>query len=231
MKRFYAKVETAPAEGGFAIMLDGRVAKTKAKRPLTLPNAALADAVAQEWRTQADQIRPDTLPFTRFAATAIDMVAERRDDVVWEIANYAATDLVCYRAAAPADLARRQREGWQPLLDWLAEHHGARLRATTGVVPIAQRDDALAVLYALVADFDDHALVALHALATACGSLVIALALADGRIDAETAWDLSQIDERYKIEKWGEDAEATQARAAVAADFHAAARFLKLSRS
>jgi chaperone required for assembly of F1-ATPase len=62
----------------------------------------------------------------------------------------------------------------------------------------------------------------------ACGSLIIALALSVGRLDAAEAFALSQLDEIFQIEAWGEDAEAKQRREALAADIAATARFLAL---
>ena len=62
----------------------------------------------------------------------------------------------------------------------------------------------------------------------ACGSLVIALALLAGRVDAGEAFAASQLDESFQIEAWGEDAEQASRRAALAADIEAAARFASL---
>ena len=213
MKRVYKKAERAPVEGGYAVMLDGRAARTPAKRPLILPTAALAEAVAAEWDAQGDEVRPEAMPLTRLAATAIDHVSGRREAVVDEISAYATTDLVCHRADAPADLVAHQRASWQPLLDWVEARYGARLEVTSGVMPLAQPDGALDALRAAAAGYDDFALAALRAIAAVCGSLVIALALAEDRIDAETAWRLSQIDESHQIERWGEDSEAAGRRA------------------
>jgi len=50
MKRFWSEVTPKPVEGGFAIELDGRGVKTPAKTALIVPNAVLAERVAQEWR-------------------------------------------------------------------------------------------------------------------------------------------------------------------------------------
>ena len=135
-----------------------------------------------------------------------------------------------HRAETPADPAARQHERWQPLLDWVAAHWGARLEVTVGVIPLAQRDDARDALRAVVAGFDDLALAALHALTAASGSLVIALAVAAGRIDADEAWSLSQLDESHQVERWGEDAEAAGRRARLREEIRAAARLLALAR-
>ncbi len=230
MKRVYKKAGSAPVESGYAVMLDARDARTPAKRPLILPTAAVAEAVAAEWDAQGDQVRPDTMPLARLASAAIDRVAGRREAVVDEISAYATTDLVCHRADVPADLVAHQHESWQPLLDWVEARYGARLEVTSGVMPLAQPDGTVDALRAAVAGYDDLALVALRAIAAVCGSLVIALALAEGRIDAETAWRLSQIDESHQIERWGEDSESAGRRVRVREDILAAARFLALTR-
>ena len=65
----------------------------------------------------------------------------------------------------------------------------------------------------------------------ACGSLVIGLALIEGRRDAEEAFAASQLDESFQIEAWGEDAEQAERRRTLAADIQAAARFISLLRA
>ena len=231
MRRFYREAEIADAGGGFAVVLDGKPAKTPAKTALTVPVRALAEAIVEEWRAQTDDIRPDTMPLTRLAGAALDQVAPRRTDVIREVAAYAGTDLVCYRAAIPPELSQRQTAEWQPLMDWVTERYGARLEPTDGIRPIDQPAEALERLSRAVARFDDFSLTALHAVTAACGSLVIALALAGGRIDPEAAFAVSQLDESYQIERWGADADAEAHRAALQADIAIAARFLALSRA
>jgi chaperone required for assembly of F1-ATPase len=229
VRRFYREAGVGDAAGGHAVELDGRPVKTPARRPLVLPTAAAAEAVAAEWAAQGDAVDPATMPLTRLASTAIDRVADNRERVIGEIAAYAGTDLLCHRAAAPADLVARQAQGWQPLLDWLAERHGARLAVADGIMAVAHPDEATAALTRAVAAFDDLALAALHTVTAASGSLVIALALADGRIDAAEAWRLSRMDEDFQIERWGEDAEAAEAAKGPRAEIEAAACFLLLS--
>ena len=65
----------------------------------------------------------------------------------------------------------------------------------------------------------------------ACGSLVIALALLEGRLNADQAFAASQLDESFQIEAWGEDTEQAKRRAALAAEIVAAARFVSLLRA
>jgi len=228
MKRVYKSVETRAVEGGWGVALDGRPLRTPAKRDLRVPSERLAAAIAAEWDAQNPEISPETMPLTRLAATAIDRTAEKRAEIVAEIAAYAGTDLVCYRADHPPALAARQEATWQPLLDWAAGRYDAGLAVTAGVLPLAQSPTSLKAYAAAVAALDDFRLTALQSATAACGSLVIALALHEGRIDSEAAFAASQLDETFQIEAWGEDAEATQRRALLAADITAAAQFLEL---
>lgn len=228
MKRVYRTVMTEPASGGHTVTLDGKPMRTPGRRPLVLPTGALAQAIAAEWDDQIDEIRPFEMPLTRLAATAIDRTADQRDQTIAETANYAGTDLVCYRADHPAALAARQHAVWQPLIDWAAERYASRLEVTAGIIPRPQDPAILSRFIEAVAAFDNFRLTGLHTATTACGSLIIALALCEGRLDADEAFAVSQLDETFQIEAWGEDAEAMRRRTALAADIAATARFVDL---
>ena len=228
MRRVYKQVAPREADGGWAVALDGRPLLTPAKRKLTVPGRCLAEAIAAEWDAQKTEIRPERMPLTRLAATALDRTAAERDRIASEVANYASTDLVCYRAEQPPALAARQHAVWQPLLDWAAGRYDAGLAVTAGILPQPQSPASLKVFAAVVASLDDFRLTALQAATAACGSLVIALALYEGELDADAAFAASQLDETFQIEAWGENAEATARRAALAEDINAAARFLEL---
>lgn len=231
MKRFYQKAEPVQRAGGQGIALDGKPIKTPGKRDLIVPNEALAAAIAEEWNAQQTEVRTATMPLTRLATTTVDQVATQRDAIVWQTANYAETDLVCYRATHPPALAARQQAIWQPLIDWAVLRYDAPLVITSGVIPKCQSAASLRAFAAAVADQEDFALTALHVATAACGSLIIALALIEGQLDAQQAFSASQLDESFQIEGWGEDLEQAARRRALATDIEAAAQFVSLLRA
>jgi chaperone required for assembly of F1-ATPase len=230
VKRFYRNAGPVQWAGGYGINLDGKRIKTPGKRDLVVPNGALAAAIAEEWNAQEGKVRAATMPLTRFATTTVDRVSTQREAIIRQTANYAETDLVCYRAAHPPALAARQQAVWQPLIDWAVLRYDAPLSVTTGVIPTKQSAASLRAFAAAVAEQHDFALTALHVATAACGSLVIGLALIEGRLDAEGAFAASQLDESFQIEAWGEDAEQAERRRALAADIEAATRFISLLR-
>ncbi|HWA89168.1 MAG TPA: ATP12 family protein [Rhizomicrobium sp.] len=225
MKRFYKE---ARAKGGM-VLLDGRQLKTPRGAALAVPSA-LAEAIAAEWRAQGDEIVPAAMPLTRLANTAIDGIGPRRDEAIAEIAGFARHDHLCYRTDKPAELVRRQNDAWDSLLDWAAERYGAPLIVVAGVTSVAQPEASLEALRRAVEALDDFALAGLHVAASITGSLVLGLAVADGRLSAADAFALSQVDERFQAEKWGLDSEAEARAEHLAAELDAAARFMKLAR-
>lgn len=227
-RRFYEAVSVAAAEGGHVVRLDGKDLRSPAKHPLLLPTRALADAIAAEWQAQTDKILPSTMPLMQLAATAVDRVMPARATIIADVAGYAGTDLVCYRAEQPPALVQRQAHHWDPLIDWLRRRYDVSLVVTAGIVAVSQPPATLTVLTRRVAAFPDFALAAFASLVGATGSLVIALALADGEITPEQAAHAAQLDELFQTERWGADAEAVERRVAQLGDLVSGKRFLDL---
>lgn len=228
-KRFYKKAAVIALDsGGHGVALDGRPIRTPGGAQLAAPTLALAEAIAAEWDTQDEDIRPLTMPMMRLAATAIDRIGRERVAITEQIAAYGGSDLLCYWAEGPEGLVARQAELWQPLLDWAVEVHGARLTVTQGIGHVAQDAAALAALRGAVEALDDYRLAALSQLTASCGSLVVALAVEAGHIEAGQATAASQLDEDWQAEQWGHDKEAAERRRNVAAEIADAARFLEL---
>lgn len=230
MKRFYKTTSVEAVPGGFDVRLDNRPIRSPAKAPLVFKSWPLAQAVAAEWEAQADEIDPNSMPLMQLASTAVDLIGKGREAIVDGVAAYAETDLLCYRAEHPKTLVERQTQAWQPLLDWAALRFDAPLHVNAGLMPKPQPADALRALRHAVEAYDDWTLSALQTATGACGSLIVALALVEGRIDAEEAFAVSQIDETFQIEAWGEDPEATKRRANLRADITACRRFVDLLR-
>ncbi|MQX36997.1 ATP12 family chaperone protein [Roseospira navarrensis] len=231
-RRFYAAATAAPlGDGGHGVWLDGRPVRTPSQGPLRLPTPALADAVAVEWNDQGESIDPTTMPLTQLANTALERVASGRAAVVAELVRFVDADGLCYHADHPPELAARQAEAWQPLLDWASADLSAPLVATQGVMPLRQPPQVSAALEGALSDLDDWGLTAAQCIAGAAGSLVLALAVIHARLDGATCFALSRLDESFQMETWGEDAEAMAAREVVRRDILAAETLWRLSRA
>lgn len=236
-KRFYKAATTAPEAGGFALLLDGKPARTPARNPIVLPTEALAQAVADEWAAVETTIDPRDMPLTRLVNSVIDGVSRTEAAVREEILRYAGSDLLVYRAPDPADLVRIQRDAWDPVLAWARDAFGAAVNTGEGVMFVAQPADLVAHLgraldgavgTGVAAPFR---LGALHVMTTLTGSTLLGLAVSHGQLQADEAWLAAHVDEDYQIAQWGADEEAAQRRALRWAEMRTAARVLTLLRS
>ncbi|MDR6787516.1 chaperone required for assembly of F1-ATPase [Sphingomonas sp. BE138] len=225
MKRFWTEVSV---DADNAIRLDARAVRTPGRAPLALPTAALAEAIADEWRAVGDAIDPRAMPLTGLANAAIDRVAADPSAFAAGLARYAESDLLCYRADGPATLVARQAAAWNPLLDWARDRYDVHIEVVAGIIHRAQPPATIERLGDAVASRDAFHLAALSPIVTLTGTLVGALALVEGAVDADTLWAAAMLDDDWQVERWGEDALATQARAGKRRDYDAAVRFLAL---
>jgi chaperone required for assembly of F1-ATPase len=228
-KRFYEDVAVASGATGFAITLDGRKVKTPAKADLILPVQAAAEAIAQEWRAQGEDIDPRTMPLTRLVNSALDGVARDVESVIADIVRYAGSDLVCYRAAEPEALVVAQSEMWDPVLAFARDQLGARFICVEGITFAEQPPRAIeAVREAVVQSTGERplAVAAFHVMTTLTGSVLLALSVARRELSPEGAWDAAHVDEDFQMRAWGADIEALERRAKRFTEMQAAAKLL-----
>ena len=226
-KRFYQTASVGETTGGYALLLDRRPARTPGKNLLALPTRAAAERLAAEWQAAGEFIDPATMPVTRILNAALDGVAREIAAVQDEIIKYAGSDLVCYRAGAPAALVAAQTAAWDPVINFACEVFGAQLVLAEGVVFVGQPPPALAALSAAVRAFAEPVpLACLHVLTTLAGSALLALSVAHRRFTVEAAWAAAHVDEDFQARAWGADAEAQTRRTSRWLDFSAAATLL-----
>jgi chaperone required for assembly of F1-ATPase len=227
MKRFWKEVAAKDGQ----ILLDGRAVRTPARAPLALPTTALAEAVADEWRAVGEKVDPRAMPLTGFANAAIDKIAPDVATFAAGLATYSETDLLCYRAENPPELAARQAATWDPLLDWARARYDIAFAVTAGIVHRAQPAETLVRLSTAITARSAFELAALSSVVSIGGSLIVALMLAENAITPDSAFDATHLDELWQAELWGEEWMAADARALRRADFVSSGRMLELLRA
>lgn len=228
MKRFWKEVHIKASDDGFTILLDERAIKTPGRADLTLPNAGMADAVAQEWRNVGEKVDPASMPITGFANAAIDRVRADKEAFVDAIAAFGESDLFCYRAESPTELVERQGAIWGQWIRWAEALWNADLAVVHGIMHRPQSPEILSAARASVAELNEFQLAAASKLTHLSGSLIAVLALAEGQVSADELWPDLILDELWQEEQWGADEFALKNRNDRAAEFAEAARFLAM---
>jgi chaperone required for assembly of F1-ATPase len=230
MKRFYNDVGVLETAGRWQVTLDGRGIKTVGGAPQLVPHRALADALAEEWRTQGEEIDPASFTFRDMADYAIDMIAPQPRAIADKLVTYADTDTLLYHAHPDEPLYARQREMWEPILSAFEAREGVRLKRVSGIIHNAQDQAALDRLHGRMVQFDAFSLAALESLTTLAASLVVGLTTLETPDDPLPLWRAASLEEEWQAELWGCDEEAEERRVRRERDFLSAHRMARLAR-
>lgn len=225
-RRFYKSASVAERDGGFGVALDARTLRTPGGAVFVGPTRALAQLCADEWAAQGEHIVPASMPVSQMAFASLDWTTKNRDQICDYVAKFGETDLCCHRAAAPAELAARQAELWDPLVAWGARELGATLPVVEGIVAAEVDVSAVAALRARANALNDFELTGLAQAAGLSGSALIGFALTFGAHDAARAFDAAALDNLWSLERWGEDKEARARLGRQRAEFVAIERYL-----
>lgn len=208
-KRFYKETGVTPVDGGFAVTLDGKPTKTPGMKPVVVPVAPLATAMAAEWAAQGEFIDPETMPLVRLVNAAIESGDERVIALREEVVKYAGNDLLLYRADTPKELVAEQERLWDGALVKIARHFGVGFQPTIGIIHQPQPEATLARLVTVLQGEGFLVLTSLVSITTITGSGLLALAFWHKLMSADEVWEAAHVDESFNARIWGADTEAT----------------------
>jgi chaperone required for assembly of F1-ATPase len=225
-RKFYSSAAIGEDEAGFFVTLDGRPVGTPGHRPIRVPSRELAAGMADEWDRQIEVVDPREMPVVRLVNSAVELGEEKLPALREEIAKYAGTDLLLYRADSPQELVAEQERQWDPVLVALARRYGVKFRPTIGIVHQAQPPQTLERLAASLEGEGLLALAALNSMTTLTGSGLLTIAIRQALIAPGAAWEAAHVDEDHNIRLWGRDEEAATRRAYRRREFDAAVAVL-----
>jgi len=228
-KRFYKETGVAPAEGGgFTVTLDGRPTRTPGRVPVAVSSEALARLMAAEWAAQGERIDAETMPIVRLVNSAIESGEAQLPAFRAEVAKYAGSDLMLYRAASPLEVVEDEEAHWDPALVTLARHFGVAFQPTIGIL---HQPQPAATLHRIASALDDEALLPMTALVSVTaltGSGLLAVGLRHGLFTPDEVWTAAHVDEDYNMRIWGAVDEAVARRERRRKEFDAAVTVLGL---
>ena len=192
------------------MLLDGHALRTPQGTALAFAREELAWIVAREWHEQTRHIEPSTMPMTSLASVLLDVVPARREQVVEELMRFLTTDAVCFLepqgdSAGGGDRALRAAQDrlWVPLLEWMTSRFGP-IGVVDGHLGVPQHaPETRAAVQDALSQLSDAKLGALESVTQGCKSIVIALALAEDRLDVDGAFHAARLEEEEQMRVWG----------------------------
>ena len=225
-KRFYKNVSTEKSEDGWIIKLDTFILKTPGKKNLYLPNQDLSLLVANEWDKQDEYIRPSLMPLTRLFNVAVEQTPNNRQILIAEARKYGETDTLCYREDKVRLHREEQEKKWSPILDWAASR-SVFLKKTTSIIAVKQDEASLIAIEKYASNLCNLKLTLFLHLVSVYGSVILAMAVMEARLNGNEAFNLSRLDQAWQQKYWGEDEEDAERIINLRADINDLCKILK----
>uniref|UniRef100_A0A8C1T622 ATP synthase mitochondrial F1 complex assembly factor 2 n=1 Tax=Cyprinus carpio TaxID=7962 RepID=A0A8C1T622_CYPCA len=204
-KKFYENVSIAQGEGGlFEINLDKRKLKTPGGKLFTVPNEALAIAVATEWDAQKDTLKFYTMHLTTLCNTALDNPTQRtKEQMISAALKFLETDTICYRVEEPPGLVELQRNEWDPVMNWIEQRYNVVIGSSSNIMGPQIPEETKETFQQHLNSYNLWSMTGLEYVITQLKSLVLSFGLIDRHLSVEQAVVLSRLEEEYQIQRWG----------------------------
>lgn len=232
MKRFYTEVDISKTPNGdsdgegYHIVLDGKPVKTPAKNTLILPNQEIAEQVKQEWLDQEDEVNPQTMSLTQICVTAQDYVAQNRPGMEDLIKKYLQSDLLCFQTDDPPELCKHQEAHWSPWVSWFKDYLKIDLPIKKDIQAHDPSEADIEAITHYMANLDLYPFTVFQLLVSATGSLILACAFMNRRVNQDEIFQLAKLEELffvefYKLEQHGMDPQQEKEFTTLKRDLHA----------
>lgn len=137
---------------------------------------------------------------------AVSEMGKYRCEIIGKLLDFAKTDVLFFWGEK-RDLFLQQQEKWLPILEWAASELNTKLKKTE-TLDIPDNSAMNNPLENILNQMNDKELACFYAAALDIRSVLLALALVKGRINADEAYQLSYLEELWQNERWGVDGEA-----------------------
>ncbi|MBE6468163.1 MAG: hypothetical protein E7004_06210 [Alphaproteobacteria bacterium] len=141
---------------------------------------------------------------------AVKEIGQYREEIEKKLLEFARTDLLFFWGEK-RDLYLKQKTEWQPIIDWVEESMKVKVKKTDKL-DVPDNEEMQKPLKVAFAKMSDKELACYYAAALNMKSVLLALALVKGKINAQTAGKLSYLEELWQNEMWGNDEEAAKRR-------------------
>ena len=141
---------------------------------------------------------------------AVKEIGQYREEIEKKLLDFAKTDLLFFWSEKK-DLYLKQKSEWQPIIDWVGDVLKVDVKITSSL-DTPDNEEMQKPLKIVFSKMNDKEMACYYAAALNMKSVLLALALVKGKIDADTAGKLSYLEELWQNEIWGSDEEASNRR-------------------
>jgi chaperone required for assembly of F1-ATPase len=152
-------------------------------------------------------------------------ISARKEEVTDKLIKFSFTDVLLFWSAND-EIKAVQVQKWTPILEWLGARFSLNLEKTDTLAAPKSNEDNYERFKDILLALPDKKLTVFYLAALLLKSPLLALALIDGRINADEAFDLAFLEEIEQNKRWGVDSECLSRRQQIKAELHEIAGYL-----
>lgn len=137
-------------------------------------------------------------------------ITKNREDITKKLVGFARADALLFWSPED-DLRKEQEQKWMPVIHWADNLINARFKVTTSLEVENAGVETASELKNFMDKLSAKELTAFYLAALNTRSVLLATALVKGHINADEAFELSELEELYQARKWGKE-EVAEAR-------------------
>ncbi len=129
-------------------------------------------------------------------------VHKNKDAIIDRLVNFALNDVLLFWSTDDK-VQKEQEKLWTPIIVWANQTVNVNFKKTDTLNVQTENSNTSSKLKDYLSSFSDKELSGFYVAALNMRSVLLALALVKGKINAEQAFELSELEELYQARKWG----------------------------
>lgn len=131
-------------------------------------------------------------------------IRKNKDTIIERLVDFALNDVLLFWSA-DEKVQKRQAKEWAPIIFWVNKTINTKFKETLSLETIKENIDTSLRLKEYLYTLTDKELSGFYIAALNMRSVLLALALVKGKINATKAFELSELEELYQANNWGVD--------------------------
>ena len=152
-------------------------------------------------------------------------IKQHRVEIIDRLVNFALNDVLLFWST-DKEVKKEQQEKWLPILKWVDDTLNTRFKQTTSLETDTSGKTAATELKKYLDNLSDKELTSFYVAALNMRSVLLAVAMIKGRINATEAFELSELEELYQARKWGREPVAEARRNSIKDSLISAEKYL-----
>ena len=224
MKKSPQPLQMKKQAENFFLEKEGKTLRTPKGNFVAIPSEKLALAVIRE----QESLNNHNGFLSKLCFTALDYIIPGHSHVIESAVYQLDHDTLLHWSELPKELHAAQQERWLPLIVWFGQKYEIELDISYSLHLQHQSTSAKQQFGRMLQNLDLWHLTGFLGLAQELSSSILACAVYQQEINTSQALELSLLEEKVQIGKWGDDPFLQKKRQLIEQECLAAQQFLKL---